>query len=125
MRLGFAYVDLCGQKQLREREGSVGAEIEGEKGEVREEKMITDKPVAQYSIYNTYKICLILIVSGSEITIAERRCICWKYSLMDRSYKLKFIKYLIDMLPGTYKSSLYTVSGGSLSNKKEVLWNVQ
>lgn len=29
------------------------------------------------------------------------------------------------MLPGTYKSSLYTVSGGSLSNKKEVLWNVQ
>lgn len=29
------------------------------------------------------------------------------------------------MLPGSYKSSLYTVSGVSSGNKKEVLWNVQ
>jgi hypothetical protein len=52
MRSGLTYFDLCGEKQLRERERFVGAKIEVEKGEVREEKMITVKQVAQSSIYN-------------------------------------------------------------------------
>jgi len=55
MCLGFAYIDFCGQKQLREREGFIRAEGEGEKGEVREEKMIIVKQVAQSSIYNILK----------------------------------------------------------------------